>query len=199
MRTSGAKDNRRARRRPIRPAAAGFWAAAARIPGARAVAATTLAATAALLLSACAAERSAQPAYDPLPPPPPGSAEQLIPEGPAVPRIEVRLANADPTLVRGRLSTARRARDYTITVDQPAHLVAEKMLSPEEAMKRTNGATRNAAFRLDYIFNTSGGTTTVSLEAAIVANPGRPGEVVRAITMPAADADALKQEIADSA
>lgn len=180
MRTSGAKEIRRASRHE----------------GRYAIRSAALGAAAALLLSACASERSGQPTYDPLPPPPP-MAEQ-IPEGPAVPRIEVRLANADPTLVRARLSTARRARDYTITVDQPAHLVAEKMLTPDEAMKRTNGATRNAAFRLDYIFNTSGGTTTVSLEAAIVANPGRPGEVVRAIAMPGADADALKQEIADS-
>lgn len=155
----------------------------------------------ALLLAGCAASERSGPSsasYDPLPPPPPGM-EQQIPEGPAVPRIEVRIPSADATLVRGRLATARRARDYTITVDQPARLVAEKMLPPAEALKRTNGASNNAAFRLDYIFNSSGGAVTVSLEASIVTNPGRPGEIVRPIAMPGPDADALKQEIADSA
>jgi hypothetical protein len=102
-------------------------------------------------------------------------------------------------LVRGRLATARRARDYAITVDQPSHLVAEKRLPPDEALKRTNGASSDAAFRLDYVFNTSGGTVTVSLEASIVTNPGRPGEKVQPITMPSSDADALKSEISESA
>ncbi|MGQ3671100.1 hypothetical protein ACT6QG_01730 [Xanthobacter sp. TB0136] len=121
-----------------------------------------------------------------------------VQEGPAVPRIEVRLEGADATLVRGRLATSRRARGYTITVDQPSQLVAEKKLPPEEALKRTNGASSDAAFRLDYIFNTSGGAVTVSLEASVVTNPGRPGESVRPITMPAADAAALRREIADA-
>ncbi len=154
----------------------------------------------ALLLAACASDRSPPPAanYDPIPPMMPADAPPMQPEGPAVPRIEVRLPGADATLVRGRLATARRARGYTITVDQPAQLVAEKMLPADEALKRTNGASSNAAFRLDYIFNTSGGAVTVSLEASIVANPGSGREVVRAITMPAGDADALKQEISDS-
>jgi len=119
-------------------------------------------------------------------------------EEPTVPRIEVKLPAADSTLVRGRLATARQARGYTITVDQPAQLVAEKRLTPDEALKRTNGASSNAAFRLDYIFNTSGGAVTVSLEASIVTNPGVAGEQVRAIAMPGPDADALKKEISDS-
>lgn len=154
----------------------------------------------ALLLAACASDRSPPPSssYDPLPPPPVAEAP-VVPEGPAVPRIEVKLPASDATLVRARLATARRARDYAITVDQPSHLVAEKRLTTEEALKRTNGASSDAAFRLDYQFNTSGGSVTVSLEASIVTNPGRPGEQVHAITMPAGDADALKQEIADSA
>lgn len=156
--------------------------------------------TGALMLAACASDRSPSPSstydYSAMPPP----VEQPgIPEGPAVPRIEVKLPAADATLVRARLATARRARDYAITVDQPSHLVAEKRLSSEDALKRTNGASSDAAFRLDYIFNTSGGTVTVALEAAIVTNPGRPGERVQAIAMPPADADALKQEITDSA
>lgn len=177
MRTFGAREEHRSRRQAVRLLILG---------------------TGALALAACASDRGGGSAsYDPLPPPP---AEQVVvPEGPAVPRIEVRLANVDPTLVRARLATSRRARDYTITVDQPAHLVAEKMLSPDEALRRTNGASSNAAFRLDYIFNTSGGATTVALEAAVVTNPGRPGEQVRAISMPAGDAEALKQEIADAA
>ncbi|MFG1357945.1 hypothetical protein [Xanthobacter pseudotagetidis] len=155
---------------------------------------------AALLVAGCASDRSPAPSagYDltpqmaPLEPAP-------VPEGPAVPRIEVKLAGADATLVRGRLATARRARDYAITVDQPSHLVAEKRLPPDEALKRTNGASSDAAFRLDYVFNTSGGTVTVSLEASIVTNPGRPGEKVQPITMPSSDADALKAEISESA
>lgn len=180
MRIFGAREGHRSRRQAVRLLVLG---------------------TGALALAACASDRGGGSAnFDPLPPPPPVSADQVVvPEGPAVPRIEVRLANADPTLVRARLATSRRARDYTITVDQPAHLVAEKMLSPDEALRRTNGASNNAAFRLDYIFNTSGGATTVALEAAIVTNPGRPGEQVRAISMPAGDAEALKQEIADAA
>lgn len=154
---------------------------------------------AALLVAACANDRSPPPAanYDPIPPMMPADVPPQ-PEGPAVPRIEVRLPGADATLVRGRLATARRARGYNITVDQPAQLVAEKILPADEALKRTNGASSNAAFRLDYIFNTSGGAVTVSLEASIVSNPGSGREVVRAITMPAADADALKKEISDS-
>ncbi|MFS8038305.1 hypothetical protein ACI7BZ_15350 [Xanthobacter sp. AM11] len=164
--------------------------------GARVVSAVAVA----LVLSGCTGmERSerASPMMDPLPPamplePPP------VPEGPAVPRIEVKLPAADATLVRARIATARRARQYNITVDQPARLVAEKMLSPDEALKRTNGQSQDAAFRLDYIFNTSGGAVTVSLEASIVTNPGRPGEQVRAITMPSGDADALKEEISAS-
>lgn len=153
----------------------------------------------ALLLAACASDRSPPPAatYDLNAPP--MMEQPLAPEGPAVPRIEVKLPASDATLVRARLATARRARDYAITVDQPSHLVAEKRLSPDDALKRTNGASSDAAFRLDYQFNTSGGAVTVSLEASIVTNPGRPGERVQAITMPASDADALKQEIADSA
>lgn len=152
-----------------------------------------------LLLAACSGDRGAQrPAtYDPIPPMMPAEAPAPAPEGPTVPRIEVRLQGADATLVRGRLATARRARGYTITVDQPAQLVAEKRLPPDEALKRTNGASSNAAFRLDYIFNTSGGAVTVSLEASIVTNPG-PGEVVRAIAMPGPDAEALKKEISDA-
>ncbi len=151
-----------------------------------------------LLLTACSGDRGGQPqaTYDPIPPMMP--AEAPPPAAPEVPRIEVRLAGADATLVRGRLATARRARGYAITVDQPSQLVAEKRLPPDEALKRTNGASSNAAFRLDYIFNTSGGAVTVSLEASIVANPGSPGEVVRAIAMPGPDADALKKEISDS-
>ncbi|MDQ0506960.1 hypothetical protein [Xanthobacter agilis] len=153
-----------------------------------------------LLVTACSSDRVAQtPAnYDPIPPMMPAGAPPPVPEGPTVPRIEVRLPAADATLVRGRLATARRARGYAITVDQPAQLVAEKRLPPDEALKRTNGASSNAAFRLDYIFNTSGGAVTVSLEASIVTNPGSPGEVVRAIAMPGPDAEALKKEIADS-
>lgn len=151
----------------------------------------------ALVLAGCSAERYDRPAsaaIDPVPPimpagPPP------VQEGPAVPRIEVKLQSVDSTLVRARIATARRARQYNITVDQPAHLVAEKRLSPDEAMKRTNGQSQDAAFRLDYIFNTSGGVVTVALEASIVTNPGRPGEQVHAITMPGPDADALKEEI----
>lgn len=178
VRTFGAREEHRSRRQAVRLLILG---------------------TGALALAACASDRGGGSAnYDPLPPPPPVD-QVVVPEGPAVPRIEVRLANADPTLVRARLATSRRARDYTITVDQPAHLVAEKMLAPDEALRRTNGASSNAAFRLDYIFNTSGGATTVALEAAIVTNPGRPGEQVRAISMPAGDAEALKQEIADAA
>ncbi|MFG1378886.1 hypothetical protein [Xanthobacter autotrophicus] len=154
-----------------------------------------------LLLAGCGGERydraAPQASLDPIPPMMP--AEQApLPEGPAVPRIEVKLPNADPTLVRARISTSRRARQYNITVDQPAQLVAEKRLTPDEALKRTNGQSQDAAFRLDYIFNTSGGTVTVSLEASIVSNPGRPGESVHPITMPASDADALKQEISAS-
>ncbi|WP_454916115.1 hypothetical protein [Xanthobacter sediminis] len=153
-----------------------------------------------LLVTACSGDRGgpAPATYDPIPPMMPAEAPPPVPEGPAVPRIEVRLPAADATLVRGRLATARRARGYAITVDQPAQLVAEKRLPPDEALKRTNGATSNAAFRLDYIFNTSGGAVTVSLEASIVANPGSQGEVVKAIAMPGPDADALKKEIADS-
>ncbi|MFG1478845.1 hypothetical protein V5F53_09270 [Xanthobacter sp. V4C-4] len=155
---------------------------------------------AALLVAACSSDRGAPgPSnMDPIPPMMPAEGPPPAPEGPAVPRIEVRLAAADATLVRGRLATARRARGYTITVDQPAQLVAEKRLPPEEALKRTNGASSNAAFRLDYIFNSSGGGVTVSLEASIVANPGTPGEVVRAIAMPGPDAEALKKEITDA-
>lgn len=158
--------------------------------------------TVALALAGCANERTSRSSWDsgnygaPVEPPP---AVPPPPEGPAVPRIEVKLANADPTLVRGRLATSRRARSYTITVDQASHLVAEKPLTSEEALKRTNGASSDAAFRLDYVFNSSGGVVTVSLEASIVANPGRPGELVQPITMPAGDADALKREIQDAA
>jgi len=151
----------------------------------------------ALVLAGCTAERydrAPSAAIDPIPPAMPLE-PQAVPEGPAVPRIEVKLNNADPTLVRARIATARRARQYNITVDQPAHLVAEKRLPPDEAMRRTNGQSQDAAFRLDYIFNSSGGVVTVALEAAIVTNPGRPGESVRAITMPGSDADALKEEI----
>lgn len=150
-----------------------------------------------LAVAACASnERRGAPSYDPVPPMP----AELAPvqEAPPVPRIEVRLDGADATLVRARLATARRARGYNITVDQPAQLVAEKMLSADEALKQTNGASSNAAFRLDYVFNTSGGAVTVSLEASIVTNPGRAGESVRPITMPAADAEALKREVSDS-
>lgn len=163
--------------------------------GARMVSAIAVA----LVLGGCAVERPdrSTPMTDPIPSAMPLE-PQPIPEGPAVPRIEVKLSGADTTLVRARIATARRARQYNITVDQPAHLVAEKMLSPDEALKRTNGQSQDAAFRLDYIFNTSGGAVTVALEAAIVTNPGRPGEVVRAITMPASDADALKEEISAS-
>ncbi|MEP9353464.1 hypothetical protein ABLE93_07695 [Xanthobacter sp. KR7-65] len=156
----------------------------------------------ALALAGCGSsyDRAPPPAatYDPIPPLMPSEPPPVTPEGPAVPRIEVKLASADATLVRARIATARRARQYNITVDQPAQLIAEKRLSPDEAMKRTNGQTQDAAFRLDYIFNTSGGSVTVSLEASIVANPGRPGEQVRPITMPAGDADALKEEIASA-
>ncbi|MGQ3674006.1 hypothetical protein ACT6QH_00655 [Xanthobacter sp. TB0139] len=158
----------------------------------------TLAFTAALAACAGSEQRTgARPSYDPLPPMMPDQ-QPMAPQGPAVPRIEVRLEGANATLVRGRLATARRARGYTITVDQPSHLVAEKMLPADEALKRTNGASSDAAFRLDYVFNTSGGAVTVSLEAAVVTNPGRPGEMVRPITMPPGDAAALKQEIADA-
>ncbi len=149
-------------------------------------------------VAACAGSGNQQrPAagYDPVPSMP---AMPQVPEEPAVPRIEVRLDGSDATLVRGRLATSRRARGYTITVDQPAQLVAEKILSPEEALKRTNGASSDAAFRLDYIFNTSGGAVTVSLEASVVTNPGRPGEVVRPIAMPPADAAALRREISEA-
>lgn len=154
----------------------------------------------ALVLAGCSSERPTRSTAmtDPVPPMMPMEPPPPPPEGPAVPRIEVKLANADPTLVRARIATSRRARQYNITLDQPARLVAEKMLSPEEAMKRTNGQSQDAAFRLDYVFNTSGGAVTVSLEASIVTNPGRPGEQVRPITMPAADADALKEEISAS-
>ncbi|MFG1344386.1 hypothetical protein V5F59_05800 [Xanthobacter autotrophicus DSM 431] len=154
----------------------------------------------ALVLAGCSSERYDRPApaaIDPVPPLMPTDVPP-VQEGPAVPRIEVRLQGADSTLVRARIATARRARQYNITVDQPAHLVAEKRLTPDEAMKRTNGQSQDASFRLDYIFNTSGGVVTVALEAAIVTNPGRPGEQVRAITMPAPDADALKEEISAS-
>ena len=154
----------------------------------------------ALVLSGCSAERYDRPqsaAIDPIPPAMPVE-PPVVPEGPAVPRIEVRLTNADATLVRARIATSRRARQYTITVDQPAQLVAEKRLSPDEAMRRTNGQSQDASFRLDYIFNSSGGGVTVSLEASIVTNPGRPGERVQPITMPAGDADALKEEISAS-
>lgn len=152
----------------------------------------------ALVLAGCSAERYDRPApaaMDPVPPMMPTEPPPMAPAGPAVPRIEVQLPNSDATLVRGRIATARRARQYNITVDQPARLVAEKMLPPEEALRRTNGKSRDAAFRLDYVFNTSGGNVTVSLEASIVTNPGRPGEQVQPITMPAGDADALKEEI----
>lgn len=154
----------------------------------------------ALALAACASDRSPPPSasYD-FSAMPPAAEQPLVPQGPAVPRIEVKLPAADATLVRARLATARRARDYAITVDQPAHLVAEKRLPTDEALRRTNGASSDAAFRLDYIFNTSGGTVTVSLEAAVVTNPGRPGELVQPFSMPAADAEALKQEIKDAA
>lgn len=154
---------------------------------------------ASLMLAGCISDSDDRPvaSYSPaqstaLPPAP-------EPEGPTIPRIEVRLTGADSTLVRGRLATARRARGYTITVDQPAHLVAEKMLSPEDAMKRTNGASNNAAFRLDYVFNTSGGAVTVALEASIVTNPNTPREQVRPIAMPQADAQGLQQEMQDAA
>lgn len=155
----------------------------------------------ALALAGCTSSYDRAPSgatYDPIPPIMPAEAPPVLPEGPAVPRIEVKLAGADPTLVRARIATARRARQYNITIDQPAQLIAEKRLPPDEAMKRTNGQTQDAAFRLDYIFNSSGGNVTVSLEASIVANPGRPGEQVRPITMPAGDADALKEEIASA-
>lgn len=152
-----------------------------------------------LMLAACASDRSPEPSTSyGLSPMPPLAEQPAVPEGPAVPRIEVKLPGADATLVRARLATARRARDYTISVDQPSHLVAEKRLTTDEALKRTNGASSDAAFRLDYVFNTSGGAVTVSLEASIVTNPGRPGELVQPITMPAPDAQALKQEISDS-
>lgn len=152
----------------------------------------------ALALAGCSSSYDRAPAgatYDPIPPAMP-TEPPMVPEGPAVPRIEVKLAGADPTLVRARIATSRRARQYNITVDQPAQLIAEKRLTPDEAMKRTNGQSQDASFRLDYIFNTSGGNVTVSLEASIVTNPGRPGERVQPITMPAGDADALKEEIA---
>lgn len=153
-----------------------------------------------LLVTACSGDRvgNAPTNYDPIPPMMPAEAPPPVVEAPTVPRIEVRLPGADSTLVRGRLATARRARGYTITVDQPSQLVAEKRLPPDEALKRTNNASSNAAFRLDYIFNTSGGAVTVSLEASIVTNPGAPGEVVRPIAMPGPDAEALKKEISDS-
>lgn len=155
---------------------------------------------AALLLAACASDRAPPPSnnYDPIPPMMPAEAPPPAPEGPTVPRIEVKLTGADATLVRGRLATARQARGYTITVDQPAQLVAEKRLTADEALKRTNGASSDASFRLDYIFNTSGGAVTVSLEASIVTNPGRAGEVVRPLAMPGPDADALKREISEA-
>lgn len=164
--------------------------------GAQAIAAVTVA----LLMAGCSGDRygsrpQASASMDPIPPMMPAEPAPMVPEGPAVPRIEVKLANADATLVRARIATARRARQYNITVDQPAQLIAEKRLPPDEAMRRTNGQSQDAAFRLDYIFNTSGGAVTVSLEASIVTNPGRPGEHVQPITMPAGDADALKEEI----
>ncbi len=153
----------------------------------------------ALALAGCSSSYDRAPApsptYDPIPPAMPTEMPPAVPEGPAVPRIEVKLAGADATLVRARIATSRRARQYTITVDQPAQLIAEKRLPPDEAMRRTNGQSQDAAFRLDYIFNTSGGNVTVSLEASIVTNPGRPGERVQPITMPGPDADALKEEI----
>ncbi len=156
---------------------------------------------AALALAGCASERTSRNPWD-APANYGDGAAQVAPPvqpGPEVPRIEVKLSGADATLVRARLATSRRARNYNITVDQPSHLVAEKPLTADEALKRTNGASSDAAFRLDYIFNTSGGVTTVSLEASVVTNPGRPGEQVQAITMPAGDADALKREIQDAA